>query len=307
MEKVSVDAFGSTSQSLEELKRELGRLSSYTAELGATRDAATASQQAANRVLSLVGQLGELQQSQLAALKSDNDTALDLHRQALFQLTETWGERLSAESTKLLMTLDTIVGRQHQLAAELAEFQDAMRQASRFTEALESVRLQTVQSGEDVTRLAAGADAAFQGLETAITRQTAELHEALQQEAANQSVAFKQISVASERRDQQLRIEWEGLLAKFSELLMITKDSGERTAQQGKQFEGLLTDNFKMQVVALKQLTIGSDQKYEAQCSAQAEALLLMKTTRKESRIWNALTLLLVFGVFVAILLLRPK
>lgn len=304
MEKMSVDAFGSTSQSLEELRRELGRLSSYTAELGTTRDAATASQQAANRVLSLVGQLGELQQSQLADLRSDNDAALDIHRQALLQLTETWGERLREDANKLLTALDTIVSRQHQLAAELAEFQDAMRQASRFTQALEAVRL---QSGENVAKLVAGADAAFERLETTITRQTAALHEALHQEAANQAVEFKQVNAAAAQHHQQLRTDWAGLVAKLSELLMITRDSGERMAQQGKQFENLLTENSKTQIVALKHLTIDLDQKYEAQCFAQAEALQLMKTVRKETRIWNALTLLLVFGVLMAILLWRAK
>ena len=124
MTKLTANPTAAAGQTLEELKTELGRLSTYTTELGTTREAATAAQRAATDVVALVGQLGELQRSQLTALKQANETALTTQQQALARLAETWGQQWREEAARSLTVLNgaaTTVQQAAQVPQEAAE------------------------------------------------------------------------------------------------------------------------------------------------------------------------------------------
>lgn len=379
MAQLTANPTAAAAQTLEELKKELGRLSSYTTELGTAREAAVASQQAASGVVELVGKLGELQRTQLVALKNDNDAALATQQKAFAGLADTWSQRWREEAVRSLTaldgaattvnqaaqvpqeaaellgltltelvekqqahqhsldafqqralhsqqtalekqftdwlaqltqaqnelhtrmraasdefvaatqtqgaTLDSLISRQQQLAVELAAFRDAMKQAIRFAEALEAVKAQTAAMDAAVTKSATATNAAFQRLETTIKQQGATLHEARQQDAANQATAFQQLTAASQQQQQQLRTELAALLPNFAELGQAVSELSERATKQNSRLTQQISEQAK------------------AQEAAQTETRQLMQAARKEARIWQAMTLLAALGAIAAGLL----
>lgn len=167
------------SRTLADLKTELGKLADYTTELGEARDSALASQQAAAEVLGLVGQLGDLQRTQIAELKLTADSTLQTHRQALKELTDAWGQQWQKDAADSLAVLDTIVSRQHVLATELNDFQQAMQKASAFSSELESVKAQGAKLAEVVHQTTAATKASLENLNLCILKQQQDMQAAL--------------------------------------------------------------------------------------------------------------------------------
>lgn len=175
------------SRTLADLKTELGKLTSYTTELGEVRESALASQHAAAEVLSLVGRLGDLQGSQIAELKFNTDSTLETHRQALKDLTDSWGQQWQKDAAQSLAVLDAIVGRQHLLATELNDFQAALQKASALSGELESLKTQTAAISKMVEQGASATKASLDNLDLAMLKQQQETQAALSQLAAKSS------------------------------------------------------------------------------------------------------------------------
>jgi hypothetical protein len=112
---------------LDELKQELGRLNSYTNEIGTAREAAASTLKAATGVVSLVDQLGQLQRTQLVELKQANTSNLASQKRDLAALAETWSSQWLSDAAKSLSTLDgaaVMVGKAAEMPRQAAHLLD---------------------------------------------------------------------------------------------------------------------------------------------------------------------------------------
>lgn len=185
-----------SSRVLADLKTQLERLASYTAEIGVLRQGAGSAVHAAGDVLRLVDQLGDLQRDQIAELRAVSDATLGVHRDALAGVADAWGQQWLQEATKSLVVLDTIVARQHALASEITEFQEAMRNAGSFADAQLSMRTQVLELGEAMQQDSAARASSLEQFMDLLEQKGDSLRTALQRAASEQSEAVAGLASA---------------------------------------------------------------------------------------------------------------
>lgn len=181
---------------LADLKTQLERLASYTAEIGVLREGAGSAVHAAGAVVRLVDQLGDLQRDQIAELRAVSDATLGVHRDALAGVADAWGRQWLQEATKSLAVLDTIVARQHALASEITEFQEAMHNAGSFADAQLLMRTQVLELGEAMRQDSAAGASSLEQFMDLVEQKGGALRTALQRTASEQSEAVAGLASA---------------------------------------------------------------------------------------------------------------
>lgn len=156
-------------QTLEQLKTELGKLSSYTQEIGKAS-------QAAGAVGEVVGKIQRLA-----------DDAVRVMQEAAQSAASDFTKKVKQQSS----ALEEIVSRQRQLADELATFRSALEQAARFADSLEAVQQR------------------FDQLEATVTAQQKEITQALADQNQSHQASGGKVLEAVGKAHTELRIwQW---------------------------------------------------------------------------------------------------
>lgn len=181
---------------LADLKTQLERLASYTRDIGALREGAASAVHAAGDVLRLVDQLEDLQREQISELRAVSDATLGAHRDALISVADNWGQQWLQEATKPLAVLDTIVARQHALASEITEFQEAMHNAGTFAEAQLALRTQVLELDKATRQDSAARASSLEQFVDLVKQECGAMRTGLQRTASEQSNAIADLASA---------------------------------------------------------------------------------------------------------------
>lgn len=223
---------------LAELKIQLERLTSFTAEIGILRESSGSAVHAASSVLRLVDQLGELQQNQISELRAVSDATLDIHRDELAHVADAWGEKWLQEATKSLTVLDEIVARQHALATEITEFQEAMRNAGSFADAQLSMHKQILSLSDEMRQDSAARAVTFELLMARSDAIGAEMQrlESVQSEAFTGLASFlRDAAGASENATKLLQVRQSEMIVALQERDSLHTQEMQRLAKQNEE------------------------------------------------------------------------
>jgi len=286
---------------LADLKTQLARLASYTSEIGLLREGAASAVHVAGNVLRLVDQLEDLQRSQISELRAVSDTTLGAHREALAGVADAWGRQWLQEATKSLAVLDTIVARQHVLASEITEFQEAMRNAATFADAQLALRTQVLELGEAMRQDLADRASSHGQFMDLVEQECGALKTELQRAASAQGEAVVGLaSVVREGADTSANASTL-LGTRLSELEATLREFG---GQQGKDMQHLA-----QQTAALRNeqesLRLQLAEQSKAQATHQDDARKAVLAGQSGSRRWHVATIVVVVVTLLLVELLR--
>ena len=133
---------------------------------------------------------------QITELRAVSDATLGAHRDALVSVASNWGQQWLQEATKPLAVLDTIVARQHALVSEIAEFQEAMRNAGTFADAQLALRTQVLELGEAMRQDSAAQVSSLKQFMDLVEREGGAMRTDLQRTASEQNSAVAGLTSA---------------------------------------------------------------------------------------------------------------
>lgn len=290
---------------LADLKKELSQLRSYTAELGEARASAAESLRAASAALRLVDQLGELQRTQISDLRLSSDATLEVHRQGLVDVTDAWGRHWLGEAAKSLAVLDTIVGRQHQLALEITEFQETMSSAGRFADAQRVLGTQVSHLAEAIRQGSAGTTSSLENVLETIERELNCVNASVQQTAAKQAEAVTDVTSAVRQGIRSFENGASIWNKNISDLDASVRRLDAERAEHARHLEQSLAEMRNEQTIIREQTNRIIDEISKAQNNAHDEIRRVFSSMRTGTKHWNIASTLIVFGTLLAFELFR--
>lgn len=286
---------------LADLKIQLERLTSYTAEIGAVRDGAALAVHAAGDVLRLVDQLGDLQRGQLTELRAISDETLGAHRDALAGIADAWGRQWLQEATKSLAVLDTIVSRQHALASEITDFHEVMRNAGSFADAQLLLRTQVLELNEAMRQDSATRALSLEQFIDLVEQKGSALRTELQRRASEQSEAFTDLALAV-REGADTSANTSMLLgSRLLELEAIQRELGGR---QGQDMQHLMQQTADLRD-AQESLGLQLAELSKAQTTHQEDVRKAILAGQSGSRRWQVVMMVVVVMTLLLVELVR--
>lgn len=286
---------------LADLKIQLERLASYTAEIGAMREGAASAVHAAGHVLQLVDQLGDLQRSQITELRAISDATLGAHRDALAGVADAWGQQWLQEATKSLAVLDAIVARQHALASEITEFHEAMRNAGSFADAQLLLRTQVLELNEAMRQDSAARASSLEQFMDLVEQNGGTLRTELKRTALEQSEAITGLALAVRDGADTSANTSKLLGSRLSELDATLRELGNR---QGQDMQHLAQQTADLRD-AQESLGLQLAELLKAQTAHQDNMGKAVLAGQSGSRRWQIATMVVVVVTLLLVELVR--
>lgn len=286
---------------LADLKTQLERLASYTAEIGALRESAASAVHAAGDVLQLVDQMGDLQRVQITELRAVSDATLAAHRDALAGVADAWGRQWLQEATKSLDVLDTIVARQYALASEITEFQEAMRHAGTFADGHLALRTQVMELREAMRLDSAARGLSLDHFMSLVEQEGGTLRAEVQRTASEQGEAVAGlVSVVREG----VNTSANALTLSEARLLKLEATVRELDVRQGQYMQHMTQQTADLRD-AQKSLGLQLAELANAQATHQDDMRKTVLAGQSSSRRWHVATMVVAVVTLLLIGLVR--